>query len=176
MNADLLVFLAQSTVTLFGFITVFFIFRYQRIDTYIDNRRPVLRALLKKRIRKSPEILRRIELLGRADPVSDMAFFRSVSKDDETVLFYVREILKLSEGRVEIKQRGLLTILYLGLTSFLLWLARFGLHFGAGYLTGFTGLISGVILVGFILFSLGIFLTLTFLYQAFGQKSTGSAS
>lgn len=170
MDADILVILAQSSITLFGFVAVFFIFRYQRIDTYIDNRRPVLRKILRKKIRKTPDIHRRIELIGRNDPVGDLTFFRSVSRDDPTVVFYVREIIKLSDWRADIKRRGMLTIIYLGVLAFALLLGRLFLHFG-GMTLGFDPKIP-VILAGFILFSTGLVLTISFLYLSFGQKFT----
>ena len=65
MQPDILLFLAESSITLFGFVSIFFIFRYQRIDTYIDNRKPALRLMLQKRIERDASILMRIETIGQ---------------------------------------------------------------------------------------------------------------
>ncbi len=42
--------LFMASVTLAGFISIFLVFRYQTIDTYVDNRKPVIRELLKSEI------------------------------------------------------------------------------------------------------------------------------
>ncbi|MCB1326752.1 MAG: hypothetical protein H7A21_09525 [Spirochaetales bacterium] len=165
MQPDILLFLAESSITLFGFVSIFFIFRYQRIDTYIDNRKPALRLMLQKRIERDASILMRIETIGHNERDDDISYFSALAKDAEPVLFFVREVRKLHHWRAAIKRYGMLTILYLAVLSGVMaatWLAIQLFEIG-GVLR--VGLVVG----GFALFVVGLILTFLFLYRSFGQ-------
>ena len=102
--------LFSASVALAGFIAVFLVFRYQTIDTYVDNRKPVLRSLLENEIRSDPSIVVKIQDIGK-DPQVDEAEFSRFNSEEVTK--FVNDILIL-------RKRRHLTV-YLGLASIIIW-------------------------------------------------------
>ena len=159
---------AHWSITLLGFVSVFFIFRYQRIDTYIDNKRPVLRELLHDEIQENPEVLVRIESIGRARADQDLQFFSQVVENHRAGLAFVVDIIKLAEWRQGLKRQAMYTILYLGGIVPVFVLAHLlAERVGVAETTLSWG--------GLVIFLIGLGLTLWLLYRSFGQGFTRRA-
>ena len=165
LHSEILLFLAQASITLMGFVSIFFIFRYKSLDAYVDNRRVVLRSLLRKRIQKEPEIEVRIETIGYRHE-QDLEYFIALDENVDVVLFFVRELLKLAQWRRDLKRRAMLTLIFLtGWTILTLACRVYFWHYPST-----REAVDWAILILSGGFALALLATLKLLYRSFGQR------
>jgi hypothetical protein len=109
--SGLILRLFQASITLAGFTSVFLIFRYRRIDAYIDNQKSVLRDLVNWT--HDPHVLVRIQNIGKKDKhppdQNDKDFF---GKDNEAVQRFVADILELMKKKKISVRLGVISITF----------------------------------------------------------------
>lgn len=163
LELSLITFLAQACITLLGFVSIFFIFRYKSIDSYIDNRRTVLRSLLKEDAKKNHSIEVRIQTVGRNQD-KDLEYFIALGSHIDSVLFFVRDICKLDNWRNDLKKNAMFTIIFLGgLTLFNITIQLLSIRQALNPLYK-----QSIMAILFFLFALALFATLNLLYRSFG--------
>lgn len=151
---DIYINLFSASIALAGFIAVFLVFRYQTIDTYVDNRKPILRSLLESQIRRDAYIAVRIQDIGKKDPKEDTEFFHRFNKP--SVNKFVDDILDLRKRRNYTRNFGLGCISFWGILS-LVYLAQYYICCSAT-------------IFSIVLFGLSMGLTLWFIFFSFRAK------
>jgi len=88
--------LFSASIAMAGFIAVFLVFRYQTIDIYVDNRKKVLRSLLKKEIKDNPYIAVEVQDIGKKPEVDYIKLFLQFTNktNKNAVSRFVDDILK----------------------------------------------------------------------------------
>ncbi len=147
---DIYINLFSASVALAGFIAVFLVFRHQVIDTYVDNRKPILRILLESQIKIDKYLAVRIQNIGKEDPKADIKFFSNFN--DKAVNVFVDDILKLREKRTQTVNLGVASILSWAILS-LVYLAQYYFGICSSITIVFFGL-SMILTLIFIIFSL----------------------
>jgi hypothetical protein len=66
-SMDIYTSLFSASIALGGFIAVFLVFRYNAIDTRVDNRKAILRSLLEDQIKINPYITVIIQDIGKVE-------------------------------------------------------------------------------------------------------------
>ena len=76
---DILIALFSVSIYMLGFISILMTFRYRTWDTYIDNRKTILRSILKTNNKEQEsKILINIQKIGKYKPEKDIIYHRSV--------------------------------------------------------------------------------------------------
>jgi|GEM_PF-1902669 len=101
--------LFSASITMAGFIAVFIVFRYQTIDTYVDERKSILRSLLANEINNDRSILVKIQDIGKRPGAEDRDCFSGFH--DERVDRFVNDILLHRASRVRTVRIGLRSII-----------------------------------------------------------------
>jgi hypothetical protein len=123
--------LFSASIALAGFIAVFLVFRYKTIDTYVDNRKAILRSLLKDQIEKAPCIAVIIQEIGKKPQENDACSFcelinKELAKEKagelanqtkKAVITFFNDILEYRRMRKRTVCRGLTSIVIWGALS-----------------------------------------------------------
>lgn len=110
---DLYIALFSVSLTLAGLIAVFMVFRYQTLNNYVDSRKSLLKDLMEEEIREDPEILVKIQEIGKEEHFDYTEYFNEKSKDNiinKTVNTFVKNILYYRDYRKVITCLGFATI------------------------------------------------------------------
>jgi len=145
---DIYTNLFSASIALAGFTAVFLVFRYQTIDTYVDNRKPLLRSLLETQIHRDPYIAVRIQDIGKNPKVDDAKFFSQFN--NPAVNKFVSDILDLRKRRNYTRNFGLACISFWGVLS-LFYLVQYRIYCPAT-------------IISIVLFGLSVILTLWFIF------------
>ncbi len=98
---------------------MFLIFRYQTMNDYVDNRKPLLRSLLKTQMEKNPYVMVRIKDIGKDSRANDVQFFSQFN--NEAVSRFVEDILEFRRKRAHIVLFGQTSIeIWAGLSVYYL--------------------------------------------------------
>ncbi|MEA3312694.1 MAG: hypothetical protein U9Q76_10805 [candidate division WOR-3 bacterium] len=106
---DVYINLFLVAVSLAGFIAVFLIFQYTKIDTYVDNRKSVLRKMLETEAERNSTIYLFIQDIGKKPKVDYLKFFSRFKKAGVTK--FVNDILKFRKRRKYSVRMGLISII-----------------------------------------------------------------
>ncbi|MCB1174539.1 MAG: hypothetical protein KDK39_13295 [Leptospiraceae bacterium] len=162
---EYLIFLAQANITLFGFVAIFFIFRYKSLDAYIDNRYATLRDIFHAALEHHPHLELLLLALGSNRP-TDVQELLEHAPHPETVRFFIHDISRLYQWRSALKGRAMWTLFYLAcLTIAILCVLLF-----SGLLAYDPLLDSLTRAVMALCFTIGLGATLNLLYKSFGQS------
>lgn len=146
-------YLFSASVALVGFTALFLVFRYQVIDIYVDNRKDILRSLLKDKIREESWLQVRIQDIGKDPYEDDFEYFNRF--EDRAVNKFVDDILKLRQRRKNILNFGLLLISLWGTLS-LVYIYQYSVR-SSYYMTKY-------------LFFIFVFFTLMYIISALSAK------
>jgi len=174
---DIYIALFSASVALAGFVAVILVFRYQTIDTYVDNRKSILRSLLGHQIQADPHIEVEIQEIGKHRNADDPQLFQQFNSF--AVDRFVEEILEYRKRRTRIVSCGLTSITIWGILS-LFYLSIIYLLHSTAFCATMTGILSsglckfvfGHIMVGMsiVLFGLSMIFTLCFIVFSLSLK------
>lgn len=146
-------YLFSASVAMAGFTALFLVFRYQILDTYVDNRKYIIRLLLKREIISNPWLQVKIQNIGKDPREDDIEYFNQLNKS--AVNWFVNDILKKRNFRNCVIKFGRLLIFLWGTLS-LIYIFQYFVH-SCHYIT-------------IILFFLLMILTLVYIFWTFLKK------
>jgi len=153
--------LFSASIAMAGFIAVFLVFRYQTIDIYVDNRKKVLRSLLKKEIKDNPYIAVEVQDIGKKPEVDYIKLFLQFTNktNKNAVSRFVDDILKFRRRRT--------CTVYLGLSSIVIWALLSLYYLILPYVFNSTGCMR-LHAIGFFIVSIAF--TMYFIFQSIYTK------
>ena len=146
-----------ASVSLLGFISLFIIFRYRTIDTYIDNRKNALRLLLATEIQIKPIITVYIQSIGKIKKETKKLtnLVKNPNKKN-TVKIFANQIRDFRAKRERTISLGLISII---LWAYLSVSSLFNIH---------SKIFSTYLFVLFLIFTL-FFISIE-LFEGFGKN------
>ena len=153
---DIFIHLFRASISLIGFIAVFLIFRYRTIDTYVDNRKAILRSLLENNIQSEPMIARRVQNIGKDPQIGEGEFFSKFN--NKAVDEFVKDILEFRRQRTR--------IIRLGLISIIIWAGLSIFYLISSYFFGDTSSYAVIIPMSMVFFTASLTFTLYFIFYS----------
>jgi hypothetical protein len=125
-SMDIYASLFSASIALAGFIAVFLVFRYRTIDTYVDNGKARIRSILEEQIRNDPRIDVIVQDIGKKETQANdvRSFHNLINREvtDKELANKTKDAVTKFVENIHTWRRLRNRIVYLGLTSIVLWI------------------------------------------------------